>query len=92
MSGNTLGALKGRLTKHYREWLKIYNDDKQQEIRENQGRWSAAIDELKSIDKNFDEWYDGDAIPDYILWTGEEFEMIFKIVSDRLEEKRNESY
>lgn len=94
MTGNTYGALKGKLTKHYREnlvyWNEMEDDRKRKEIKVNQGRWDRAIERLKVSDPEFDTWYDTDAVPEEIIWTGEKFETILKILRKRLKSVRQE--
>ena len=94
MTGNTYGALKGKLTKHYREnlvfWNELEGERKKREIDINKGRWFRAIERLKVSDPDFDNWYDTDEIPEEIKWIGESFESVLKTLRKRLKQVRQE--
>lgn len=94
MTGNTLGALKAKLTKHSNELVRKYQEEERnkkiKEIKKNKQRWIRAINKLKILDPYFDSWYESPEIPDIIKWTGEEFENVLKILRSRLREIKKE--
>ena len=86
--GNSFGALKGKLTRHANENIRKWEDEersrKVKEIESNKSRFYRAIDRLRINDSEFDNWYDSNAVPEYIHWTGKEFEDVLKIMRKRL--------
>lgn len=98
MTGNTFGALKAKLTRHSNEYIKLWQEEeetrKNKEIQKNINRWTVAIAKLKEVDTNFDRWYDSEAIPEVIKWTGKDFEDILSVLRKRLrfvkKENKNE--
>jgi len=84
MGNNTYGALKGKLTRHHNERVREYEEERISEILRNKDRWFSVVEGLKEIDKDFDEWYDSDVIPEEIRWRGKEFEEVFYTVNERL--------
>ena len=91
---NSYGALKGKLTRHAHERVKDWQEEEIQkrlkEIEINKGRWGTLIDKLKIHDPEFDTWYESDSIPEFILWTGKDFEDILKVLRKRLKSVRTE--
>lgn len=84
MTGNSYGALKGKLTRHCIELAREESIERSFEISRNKDRWFSVIEELKSIDNDFELWYNSKEIPDYIVWFGKEFEEIFYTTNERL--------
>lgn len=95
MTGNTLGALKAKLTRHALEDLKLSQEYEQErrakEIIRNKERWERAKDRLRKEYSLFNDWYDTDAIPEIIYWRGERFETVLKILRKKLKEVRQEN-
>ena len=94
MGNNSYGGLKGKLTRHYNEYIRECQERererKEKEIKRNRRRWIRAIDKLKLNDKKFDEWYDSNAIPEEIKWIGDEFEKVLKVLRKRLRQIKQE--
>lgn len=93
MSGSKLGYISGEQTKKYLAYLEdeqfikdMTKIAKQKEIKDNQTIWIMALDYLKELDQNFDEWYDGadSPIPETIVWTGNDFQENLNIVLNRI--------
>jgi len=97
MSNNSLGGLRGKLTRNFNIELNLIREEerskKKKEIIRNKDRWVRAINKLKRTDINFDDWYDSSEIPEYIKWSGKDFEKIIRILRKRLKyiktEKQN---
>lgn len=54
------------------------------EIENNQSIWKMTLDYLKSIDQDWEGWYETDAIPETIYWQGEEFQKVLKTLWIRI--------
>lgn len=93
--GNTLGAMKAKLTRHANEYIQEIQEEQKEkiikEIKKNKLRWGEIIHKLELADQDFDNWYDSPVIPERIFWTGEEFEFCLKILKNRLKQIRQEN-
>ena len=88
MTGNSFGWLKGELTKHLLDnvkvWREIEYDRLSKEKDSNKEIFVLTRDRLKEIDSEFSEWFDK-TMPDTIYWSGEEFQKVLKVLWDRIE-------
>jgi DNA repair exonuclease SbcCD nuclease subunit len=88
MSGNTIGYVKANYTKRLlddlAEELEIDRKRMQVEIKSNKLVWSIMLERIRELDeKGFDEWFDK-SIPDYVIWTGNEFQETLRIVWEKI--------
>jgi hypothetical protein len=88
MSGNSIGYVKASQTKKEMDYLRdiLFNtcEKAKLEIENCQEIWSMTLECLQKIDRDFDEWYASDAVPEVIIWKGEEFQLVLRKLWERI--------